>query len=254
VDTRVAAAPQTAYQIQGREVRLPVEVRDATAAVAYYSVPVAAAQRVVDPTGLRVAGMLPGRTLVTIGAMDYRDGDLGPYHEIAVSFFVRERGQGALPVVGGLVGLLRGGLGAYIYSLPVDGEFTREAGLEIWGFPKFITEIELSDEGGSQRAVLRHQGRHILTQTVRCGGSRSMGEREQVSYALRDGAVYRTPATMAGEQVGFRFGGGTLELGEGPLADELRTLGLPKKPLFTTWIGRMTGCFLAAVRLPASGG
>lgn len=234
--------------------RLPVEVRDATAAVAYYAVPVAAAQRLVDPTGLRVDAILPGRTLVTIGAMDYREGDLGPYHEISVSFFVRERDQGVLPLVGGVLGLLRGGLGAYIHSLPVDGDFSREAGLEIWGFPKFLAEIELSDEGGSLRATLRHEGRRVLTQTVRSGGGRSIGERDQLSYALRDGVVYRTPATMGGERVGFRLGGGALELGDHPFADELRGLGLPKKPLFTTWIGRMTGRFFAAARLPATVG
>ena len=46
-------------------------------AVAFYLVPAAAAQRLVDPTGLRVATVLPGRTLCTIGSVDYRDNDLG---------------------------------------------------------------------------------------------------------------------------------------------------------------------------------
>ena len=47
--------------IQGREVRLPVEVRDATAAVAYYLVPASAAQRLIEHSGLRVVQVLPGR-------------------------------------------------------------------------------------------------------------------------------------------------------------------------------------------------
>jgi hypothetical protein len=30
-----------------------------------------------------------------------------------------------------------------------------------------------------------------------------------------------------------------ITLGSHPIADDLRSLGLPKKPLMTTWIGRM---------------
>ena len=78
---------------------------------------------------------------------------------------------------------------------------------------------------------------------MRVGGRRSFGEREQISYALKDGVLYRTPSTMSGEGVGFRFSGARLELGDHPIADELRSLGLPKKPLFSTTIARMSGSF-----------
>ena len=54
-----AAAPQTSYRVQGRDVRLPVAVRDASTAVAFYLVPAAAAQRLIGPAGLRVATVLP---------------------------------------------------------------------------------------------------------------------------------------------------------------------------------------------------
>jgi hypothetical protein len=232
-------------------VRLPVEVRDATAAVAYYVVPAKAAQSLVAPTGLLVARTLPGRTLLTVGAIEYKDGDLGQYREIAITFFVYEPGARSLPLVGATLGLLRGALGAYIHHLPVDGEFTCEAGRAIWGFPKFVTEIDYSTAEGAQTAVLRADGRHVLTQTVRTGGKRKLAERPQVSYALREGVLYRTPSLMAAEGMGIRFGGEPPELGDHPIADELRTLGLPRRPLFTTYLGRMTGRFFAAERRPA---
>jgi hypothetical protein len=50
---------------------------------------------------------------------------------------------------------------------------------------------------------------------------------------------------MSGEGVGFRFGGARLELGTHPIAEELRSLGLPKRPLFSTTIARMSGKFFA---------
>ena len=261
----IEQAPPASYVIQGREVRLPVEVRDATAAVAFYLVSAAAAQRLIDASGLRIAQTLPGRALCTIGTMDYKDGDLGRYHEVAVSFFVRERGARAVPLAGTMLGLLRGTLGAYIHQLPVDGEFTCEAGQTIWGFPKFMAEISLTRDGDAETSVLTVDGEHVLTQSVRAGGypergrrarpersrrgGRSFGERAQISYAWRDGVLYRTPSVMSGEGVAARLGGAALELGTHPIAGELRSLGLPKRALFSTYIGRMRAVFSAAERL-----
>lgn len=240
---------QPSYVVQGREVRLPVEVRDATASVAFYLVPADAAQRLIDKSGLRVARVLPGKSICTIGTIEYRDGDLGRYHEVAVTFFVHERTARVVPFAGPLLGLLRGTLGAYIHHLPVDGEFTCEAGQTIWGFPKFMAEISITRDGGRDTSVLRVDGAHVLTQTVRSGGTRTMGDRAQVSYAFRDAVLYRTPSVMGGDAMGARLGGATLELGAHPIADELRSLGLPKRALFSTHIGRMRATFYAPERL-----
>jgi Acetoacetate decarboxylase (ADC) len=238
-------AKQTAYRIQGRDVRLPVEVRDATTSVAFYLVPAAAAQRLVDPTGLRVATILPRRTLCAIGSVDYRDNDLGQYHEIAITFFVRERGERPLPFVGAMLGLLRGSLATYIHRLPVDGEFTCEAGQTIWGFPKFMSDIAITKSGDAETSVLTVDGERVLTQTIRLGGSRKMPERDQTSYALRGGLLYRTRAVMRGSGMGARLRGATLTLGTHPIADELRRLGLPKRPIASTTIAYMSATFYA---------
>jgi len=144
------------------------------------------------------------------------------------------------------VGLLRGSLGAYIHQLPVDGEFTCAAGQTIWGFPKFMSEIAVSTEGDEQTSILSIGGRTVLTHAVRTGGSRSFRDRRQVSYACRQGVVYRTPSVSSGLGVGARLGGGRLELGSHPLADELRALGLPRRALFSTFVEKMTGLFYAA--------
>jgi hypothetical protein len=238
------------FVIQGREVRLPVVVRDATAAVAYYVVSAPAVQRLIEGTGLRVASVLPGRTLCTIGTMQYRDNDLGPYRELAVTFFVREAGERSLPFVGTAIGLLRGGLGAYIQQLPVDSEFSRDAGREIWGFPKITGEIAISRDEDEETTALTVEGRHVLRHSVRiAAGARSFVNRRQISYARRDGIVYRTASVMSGAGVGGGRGGGRLELGEHPIADELRSIGLPKAALFSTTIAKMTGTFEAATRL-----
>ena len=147
--------------------------------------------------------------------------------------------------------MARGKLSAYIHRLPVDGEFTCEAGQSIWGFPKFVSDISLSTTDDVETAMLRADGEHVLTQSMRTGGSRSFPERTQISYSLRNRTLYCTPSTMIGDKIGARMGGATLALGSHPIADELRSLGLPKRALFTTYIGHMRGKFYAAEGRPA---
>ncbi len=243
------AAPES-YVIQGREVRLPCEVRDATAAVAYYLVSAKAAQSLIAPSRLRIATVLPGKTMCTIGTMNYKDGDLGTYYEIAIAFFVHEPGARPLPLIGTAVGFMRGSVAAYIHRLPVNGEFTCEAGRTIWGFPKVITDISLESTGGEETAMLRADGQHVLTQTMQTRGERSFPTRTQISYSMLDGVRYRTPSTMSGDSIAARFRGATLELGTHPIADELRSLGISKRALFSTYIGKMRGEFFTAEAHP----
>ena len=247
----VASGPANqTYTILDREIRLPCVVRDATAAVAFYLVSASAAQKLIAQSGLRVAHVLPGRTVCTLGTMNYKDSDLDSYHEVALTFFVHEPGSHSLPLIGAALAMARGTLSAYVHWLPVDGDLTCEAGRRIWGFPKFVTQIDIETEGDRERSTLTVDGERVLTQTVRMGGSRSFGDRKQIAYSVLDGQLSRIPSDMSADDLGARLGGATLEVGTGPMADELRSLGLPKRALFTTYMGKMSGRFYAAERSP----
>ena len=43
--------------------------------------------------------------------------------------------------------------------------------------------------------------------------------------------------------MGFSMGGATLELGNHPIADDLRSLGLPRSAVMSVWMERMRGRF-----------
>ena len=87
--TADTSSDQGPWQILGRTIGLPVEVRSAAQWGVQYLVPAAAAQRIVGPTGLEVTGPLPGKALVALAVCRYDDTDLDSYHEVAVSFVVR---------------------------------------------------------------------------------------------------------------------------------------------------------------------
>jgi hypothetical protein len=168
-----------------------------------------------------------------------------------VTFYVRERGQPSLPIIGTLLDFQRGRVGAYIHQLPVNGEFTCAAGNEIWGFPKSVCDIQLTQRDGTQTTVWNKDGQHVLTHTLDMPRSKTVRTAQATSYAFRNGVRYTTPTEMTVEGVGAKFfGGATLELGSHPIADELRSLGLPKRALLTTYVPRWHGTFGAATRSP----
>jgi hypothetical protein len=232
------------FEIQGHTVTLPVVVRDASNASATFLVDSVAAQRLIPDGAFEVAELLPGRALLSIAAIDYRDNDLGDYDEVSVALFVRERGaKPGWPLIGTLVELAQSRLGTYIHRLPVNQSFTCEAGREIWGFPKTVDEISIEPRGARLFCRLAIDGEHAFTISFPRGGAGRMPEQELVSYTYLHGVPHRTRATMGGEGFAMRLGGADLVLGSHALANELRLLGLPRRALFTTFTEHMHARF-----------
>ena len=238
------AEQHPSYLFQGREVTLPVFVRKARSATATYVVSSEAAQRLIPGDSLEVAEILPGRALFSLASIDYEDNDLGDYNEVSMAFFVRERGEPAgFPYAGTAYDFARARLSTYIHRLPVNQEFTCEAGNGIWGFPKTVEEIDIDHGDGRCRTRLASGGRHILTFSLPHGGTHKIPDTEMTTYTHIDGELHRTRFLSGAEDCGFSLGGAELELGDHPIAAELRSLGLPRRALFTAWMGTMYGRF-----------
>jgi hypothetical protein len=246
------AAPGAApsYRIQGRTVTLPVRVGRASVASAMFLVRTEAVRRLVTHPNLHVPEVVPGRTLATLAAIEYVENDLGNYDEIAVVFFAehgtRRPGRWlSLPL-----GLLRGTAQAYIHRLPVNQGFTCEAGQSIWGFPKTVDEIAIDDSAAARRTCTwRVDGRLVWRLELPRGGRGRYADRTLHALSCRDGVLYRTPFVSHGSEVGGRPGGARLELGDHPIADELRSLGLPRRALVSSWVGHLSAEFGAAQKL-----
>src|SRR3954471_6434245 len=144
------------YDVHGRTVTMPVEVRDATTATVIYDVDIEAA-RALAPPGFEIVESAPGEAQLAIALVDYRDNDLGSYHEVGTILFVR-------PVGGGPDG-------TFITHLPVDQEFTCAAGNQIWGFPKSVEHSDVTATDTSSRWVLTMDGEQVLDLTLPRGSS-----------------------------------------------------------------------------------
>lgn len=238
------------YRFQGRTVTLPCEVRAASSGNATFLVDAAAARALLPGDEVVLAEPLPGRALCSIACIDYQDNDLGDYNEISIAFFVRERSAPAgVPWLGAWIDLVRGGLGTWIWRLPVNQSFTCEAGRGIWGFPKTVERIEFRREGEQLACRWDSEGRHVLTFRMKPGGERELPDREMSTYTWIEGVSHRTPFTSGARGVGLSLGGAELALGDHAISDQLRKLGLPRRPVMSVWMERMHGRFDAPQKL-----
>lgn len=238
------------YEFQGRAVTMPVVVRDANSIGATYLVRSEVARTLLPDPGLALAELLPGRALLSLACIQYVDNDLGDYGEVSLALFVRPRSAPAgLPYLGTLADLLRNRLGTYIFALPVNQSFTRDAGEGIWGFPKTVEQIEFTDQDGWRECRLTMGGMPVLTFAGPRSGQRTLPEQTMITYSRLHGALHQTRFTAGATEVGFGFGRSRLTLGSHPLANRLRALGLPRRPLLTMWMGHQRGTFQAPERV-----
>lgn len=226
------------YEIQGKTVTLPCVVRDAASGTAMYMVSSTEAQRLV-PEPFEVLQPAPGLTQMSLLMVDYKDNDLGDYNEVGIIFFVKPRGAADDQA------------GTYIHQLPVNQSFTCEAGCKIWGFPKSVQKIDMDYRDDSATCRLEMEGRHVFTLTVPRGGDAETPDGASTGYTLIDGVPHTNQFTRGGtgEQTTPGNMGVALELGDHPIAEELRKLGMPKDAILSNWCEHMRGNFGPSIPL-----
>ncbi len=212
-------APQsvpTRFEIQGREVSFPVEVRQARMANAVYTVPAEAVEPLVDPA-FEVAADVHGAATVVVGFVDYIDNDLGDYDEVMLATMAKTRGPEPEHE------------GTFIWRLPVNQAFTCEAGVRMLGLPKTVEDIEVTRTESSTTCTLRSGGQLVLRQTFPTLADVEAVPMPTPTVCLSriDGARAVSVSEPTGSlRMAFAAAGYTLELGDHPWADELRGLGL----------------------------
>jgi hypothetical protein len=221
----------TQHTIAGTVLTMPVRIRKAHQHTAMFSVDADAAQRMIDYSGLKVCRFGSHRTLVVLILMRYLDGDLGQYWEYGTNVMVNPPGSDAR----GLRALQSAA--AFVHRLPVDQEFTLEAGTTIWGYPKVMADFTVR-EGRQFGFDLAVDGRYALSMDFRPGlpipSALTSRTQAHPTYTCRDGVLRETVGEFSLTGVRWRLGGAQLRLGDHPYAKELVSLGLPKRAMIST--------------------
>ncbi|OMC30935.1 acetoacetate decarboxylase [Mycobacterium sp. GA-1841] len=226
---------------------MPVQIRSAEQHMAMFSVDADAAQRMIDYSGLRVYRPRPHRAIVVLMLMRYIDGDLGPYLEYGTNVMVNRPGSQE----SGWRGL--GSAGAFVHHLPVDGEFTLQAGRQIWGYPKVLADFALRDTKpfGFEVSI---DGRLAVGMEFEPGlpvpSLFTAKPQMQSTFSHLDGVLRETEGQMRLSGVRYRPGGVRIRLGDHPYAKELAALGLPKRAMLSSSARNVQMTFADAKEIP----
>ncbi len=224
------------FIIAGRDIALPVRIAEASMLMNFFTVDSKRLRRLFEGSGFSPVELFPGKALMQFIGVDYRRNDLGDYNEAAILFPVTTPGQTPvkIPLFGALKRLASGKLDNYVYRMPVDQSFTTHAGRFIWGFPKWVSDVEFELNNKRARTRFSDNGQLVFDISAAAGGRLNMAEQAAPSLTIRHGRASRIVGTTWGKGVTFRLGGRKPEIGhDHPLAKLLRELGLPKRPLAT---------------------
>lgn len=224
--------PRIPAQTSAGRIALPVVYTDATAIHAFFRLEHRRAAELLAPTPLQPVRFAGGVAIAAVVAYDYRETSIGPYREVGVALAVVPRGVAAplLPLVHLLRAPAHHDVGWHVVDLPVTTAIADVGGRELWGFPKFVTDIDLELARRELSAVVQAPTGEepILTLDGRAGPGVTLQATDLVLYTLRDGVLLRTVVEARGRMHTGTGGGLTLRVGDvgHPMARRLAALGL----------------------------
>lgn len=195
------------------------------------------------PEELAPLEIAPGLGLVSVMFFRYDVCDIDFYTEAAVGIAVKPARHGRLGFFDLVAGLKNEHLESYVLSLPVTTEIAQVRGHDGYGFPKWVTELDVDIDDSRTAARVANDSGGVdlsLQATTPKQTAHPSGERVSslTSYTTINGAWHSTLSQTNVLSAGTtRFPRDVaLQVGEGRMADDLRSL----KPIRTIQFDVMT--------------
>ena len=212
------------------EVELPIRYWDVSTAAAVFRVPAEPAAELTAHLGVTPV-RIGDHALAGLVFYEYRRTSVGVYNEVGLTVV------GAPPHVprwrlpaDPLRAVRRRDVGWAVLDLPVTTERANAAGREIWGYPKFVTDIPIRFAPHAFHGQVRDPDGdgEILTLEGALGSGAPGPRLDVLTYTRHEGETWRTVVDVRGR---FRIHRGrTLQLRVGDsshgMAQRLRALGL----------------------------
>jgi len=232
-------------------VEIPILYRRARNLDAFFLVDQERIQAALDEAGasnLQPTCKWRGKALVALACFEYLDTTIGPYSEIALAVAVVRKGvtprlRHWLQLLGSVESPDRE-VGYFVLHLPVTTIAACTSGVEIWGFPKFVSAIDFVRSGSSARIKLADPAfpNDASRAIVYLSGNLGLGipgpSLSLLVYTQRQARLLKTAINIRGETRLHRGRGLTLKIGSSdhPMASTLKNLGLQgASPMLVTY-------------------
>ncbi len=229
---RFLSVAQGVVPISTGPIEVPILYRKARSVLAVFAVERGVLDPLLKPVELVPVPVLGGRAAVIVAFFDYQDTSIGPYHEAATASVVVPRGVAAPqhPILDFLLPSRWRRLGLYIFDLPVTTAVANAAGRELWGLPKFVTDIPFRWEGDRFEAAVCEPGsaERICSLVGYAAGGNLVPLRSLSLFSWLGSQPLRTEVDLRGVAHVVRAPAVHLHIGSRlhPMAQRLASLGL----------------------------
>lgn len=185
------------------------------------------------PDSLHPVELYPGRSMVAVSAFEYISTGIGAYNEVSVAALVNHDSKGLSMISLGSQ-LLQNTFKAFIFHLPVTSETARKGAVELSGYPKFLADIEFTEQNNYRTCRVSVNGGELLTFTGRKPPTRRGPMTRTLIYNEKDGKMIYANFYVKQDQFAQTIGGNfvKMEIGRGhAMCDTLRGLSLSSSPL-----------------------
>ena len=248
VDFFDGARPGRSVRADGTSFELPILYSRDDAFLAFHTADRDRVKSLMPTDTLHPLRAPGGRALVGIVAFNYFDTTIGPYGEVGVFVPVVHGRRPVMPMLPALFESRYPGFGNVVIHLPVTLQAARDAGRSVWGYPKFVSEMEWEFTPEYQECRLSEGGEDILTLRVAKSGRPRRDSNSLTTYSVLERNLIKTVIGQRG--IGctkLRPRGCALELGQHRVAKELRDLDLSSEPVATRYYVERSGILPAGV-------
>lgn len=206
------------------------------------------------PEELEPLELVPGIGLASVIFFRYDVADIDFYTEAAVGVAVRPARHGRLGALDLITDLKNDHLHSYVFSLPVNTEIAQVRGHDGYGFPKWVTDldVDINDQTSTARVANEAGGLDVSfsaatpQQTHFRSGDRVSSLTSYTKGAKGWQSTFNQTNLLAAGSARFPRGA-RLELGQGRMSDDIRAL----KPIRTLGLDVATEA-QAALHMPVT--
>ncbi len=226
--------------------KFPIFYYETSVFMAFFWADFAGTEKALSGTPFKPLKFFNGKALSGIAWYEYRHTDIGSYNEVGLA--VATYAPGEKPPLLYLPQFMKSSahrkLGFYILDLPVTTDIANAAGTEIWGFPKFVTEIELDFGEKTFKGVIADpdkKGNGMVTLSGSFGGGLISPAMDLVLYSTLDDEILRTVVNIKADFKAYLRNNLELKVNESGhrMAENIAGLGIKNKKPFLVQVSHV---------------
>ncbi len=225
----------------GKTYGLPLRYYDWSIMMALFPASLEKVQNLIPTEKLKLIEPSPGMTMVILAVMQHRRVEqVASYNEAAVLFPVEFKQDSAVSEqVVNFPNVKCFDL--YFHHLPVTTKEACDLGAEVWGFPKFVADIDIDDTEDTHSCQLGSNGKDIFKLEVK----KIKADAVPINftcYTIKDGQLIRTFVPTQGEFASSQDSEDVkCVLGDHPIAEELKSIGIGDKAVEYYYASKVQG-------------